>query len=89
MAVEDYIEPQVGVAVAATALVFSPRVRTWLRRGAVYAVAGALVAGDKISSATGDAGRGIQETASSAADTVEGAAGKARAGTRGKGREVR
>ena len=35
MAVEDFFEPEVGIAVAATAALLSPRVRGALRQGAV------------------------------------------------------
>jgi hypothetical protein len=55
MALEDYLESEVVVAVAATAALFSPRARKVLRRGAVYGVAGALMAGDAVSSAVRNA----------------------------------
>jgi hypothetical protein len=42
MALEDWLESEVAVAVAATTVVLSPKARRVLRRGAVYAVAGAL-----------------------------------------------
>ena len=45
MALEDFMEPEVGVAVAVTAPVASPQVRNVLRRGAVYGLAGLLMAG--------------------------------------------
>ena len=46
MEVEDFAEGPVGVAVAASAVVFSPQVRRALRRGLVYGVAGVLAARD-------------------------------------------
>jgi len=46
MEVEDFAESPVGVAVAASAVVFSPQVRRVLRRGLVYGVAGVLAARD-------------------------------------------
>ncbi len=46
MALKDYTDSHVAVAVAATAMVCSPRMREMLRRGAVHGVAGALMAGD-------------------------------------------
>src|SRR4051794_5449250 len=46
MEVEDFAEGPVGVAVAASAVVFSPQVRRVLRRGLVYGVAGVLAARD-------------------------------------------
>ena len=52
MALDDYVEPEVGLAVAVTAAVTaavaSPRVRKTLRQGAVYGLAGLLMAGDKL-----------------------------------------
>ena len=55
MAAEDYLDAHVAVAVAATAAILSPRVRTVLRRGAVYGVTGVLMAGDAISGLARDA----------------------------------
>jgi hypothetical protein len=51
MAVDDYLEPEVAVAVAVTAAVVSPPVRRVLRRGLVYGLAGLLIARDKIAGA--------------------------------------
>ena len=50
MALEDFLDSEVAVAVAATAALASPRVRGVLRRGAVYGLAGLLTAGNMISS---------------------------------------
>lgn len=83
MALEDYLESEVVVAVAATAVLFSPRARKVLRRGAVYRVAGALMAGDAVSSAVRNAAPGVQQAAASAASVVEDAAQRARAATEG------
>lgn len=83
MALEDYLESEVVVAVAATAALFSPRARKVLRRGAVYGVAGALMAGDAVSSAVRNAAPGVQQAAASAANVVEDAAQRARAATEG------
>lgn len=66
MELEDFLETEVGVAVAATAALFSPRVRKTLRRGAVYGVAGALMAGDAIAGFAKGVGRGAQQAAASA-----------------------
>lgn len=84
MALEDYLESEVVVAVAATAALFSPRARKVLRRGAVYGVAGALMAGDAVSSAVRNAAPGVQQAAASAASVVEDAAQRARAATEGR-----
>lgn len=83
MALEDYLESEVVVAVAATAAVLSPRVRGVLRRGAVYGLAGVLRAGDAISSTAPVVSQGAQQAAASAASTVQDVAGQARAAAEG------
>lgn len=55
MQIDDLVEPEVGVAVAATAVVLSSRMRNVIHRGAVYGVAGALAAGEAVTSF----GRGV------------------------------
>lgn len=81
MALEDFVEPEVGIAVAATAAVMSPRVRGAMRRGAVLGLAGILKATDSISAsarnmaqqaqqATSNATNGAQEMASEAKTTA-------------------
>jgi NAD/NADP transhydrogenase beta subunit len=45
---DDYMDEKVGVAVAASAVVFSPKVRSLLHRGAVLGVSGVLVGADMI-----------------------------------------
>jgi hypothetical protein len=59
MALEDFAEPETAVAVGATAAIFSPRVREFLHRGAVYGVAGVLVAGDAVTSFARGVRRGL------------------------------
>ena len=49
-AFDDFVESEVAVAAAATAALFSPRVRGLLRGGAVYGLAGLLTAGEMFSS---------------------------------------
>ncbi len=83
MALDDYLESEVVVAVAATAAVLSPRVRKVLRRGAVYGIAGVLRAGDVISSTAPAVSQGAQQAAASAASTVQDVAGQARAAAEG------
>ena len=61
MALEDYLEPEVGLAVAVTAAVASPKVRGALRRGAVYGLAGLLKAGDAVSALAQGVRRGARE----------------------------
>ena len=77
MGLDDLVESEVAVAVAATAAVMSPRVRRLARSGAVYGLAGALIAGDAVYSAARGVGRGAQQAASSAGGAVRGAAGTA------------
>ena len=71
MALKDYADSHVAVAVAATAVVCSPRMREVLRRGAVYGVAGALMAGDAVASFGRGVRRGAQEAAASAPTVME------------------
>lgn len=85
MALEDYLESEVVVAVAATAAILSPQARKVLRRGAVYGVAGVLMAGDAVSSVVRSAAPGVQQAAASAASVVEDAAERARTATEGGG----
>lgn len=70
MALKDYTDSHVAVAVAATAVVCSPRMRAMLRRGAVHGVAGVLMAGDAVASFARAAGRGAQQAAASAPDVA-------------------
>lgn len=63
MELEDYLEPQVAVAAAVTAAVLSPQVRGVLRRGAVFGLAGALMAGDALAAFARGVGRGVQQAA--------------------------
>ena len=71
MALEDFLDSEVAVAVAATAALTSPRVRGVLRRGAVYGLAGVLTAGDMMASFARGAARGAQQTASSVTSRVQ------------------
>ena len=59
------LDRDVGVAVAATAAVFSPRTRSVVRKGAVYGLAGALKVGDVVASTTRGAFRGARQGVSS------------------------
>ena len=58
---DDYLQPEIAVTAAVTAVVFSPGARRLLRRGVVYGLAGALMAGDAITSFSRSIGRGVQE----------------------------
>lgn len=66
MAIDEYFESEVVVAVAATAVALSPRARQMLRRGIVYGLAGALTAGDAIASFSRAAARGVQDATAAA-----------------------
>ena len=86
MALDDFVESEVAVAVAATAALTSPRVRGLVRRGAVYGLAGLLTAGETISSFARGVARGAQQTASSATARVQGATQQPPAGAEGEER---
>jgi hypothetical protein len=58
MALDDWLDSEVAVAVAATAAVLSPGFRRVLRRGAVYGVAGVLKATDVATAAARGVARG-------------------------------
>ena len=77
MALDDFLESEVAIAVGATAAVLSPRVRGVLRSGVVYGLAGALIAGGAVGSLARGAGRGAQQAAASAGGVAQGAAGTA------------
>jgi hypothetical protein len=77
MALDDFLESEVAIAVGATAAVLSPRVRGLLRSGAVYGLAGALIAGDAVASVARGAGRGAHHAAASAGGVAQEAASAA------------
>jgi hypothetical protein len=60
MAVDDYLESEVAVAAAATAVLLSPPLRGVMRKGLVYGTAGVMTAGDAVVSVAKGAGRGVQ-----------------------------
>jgi len=77
MALEDYLEPEVAIAVAVTAAVSSPPVRKAIRKGAVYGLAGLLIARDKVMAVASEAKQGIkgaQKPEAAARRTTEAAA---------------
>jgi hypothetical protein len=84
MAVDDYFESEVGIAVAATAALLSPKARRVLRRGLVYGAAGVLAAGEALATAGRRAGGAASEVAASgkAASKKEPTAGEGRRSTR-------
>jgi hypothetical protein len=80
MALEDYMEPEIAVTAAVTAAVFSPRARRVIRRGAVYGLAGVLVAGDTIASFSRNVRQGIQEASTAAVQATRRTVEEAKAG---------
>lgn len=71
MELDDYLEPEVGVAVAVTAAVMSPRVRSILRQGAVYGLAGLLRIGDAISGTAASVATGVQQSAAAGVNAAQ------------------
>jgi hypothetical protein len=63
MALDDFLDSEVAVAVAAAAAIFSPQARRLMRRGAVYGLASVLAAGDIVSSAARGLARGVRRDA--------------------------
>ena len=80
MEFDDYLQPEIAVTAAVTAVVFSPGARKLLRRGVVYGLAGALMAGDAITS-FGRSIRGVQE----AGATLQSRAEQQQASSEGQG----
>ncbi len=78
MGLDDLVDSKVALAVAATTVVTSPRVRGVLRRGAVYGVAGTIMAGDAVSAAARGVRHGARQAADSAGGVVQDATGQAR-----------
>ena len=69
MDLEDFLEPEVAVAAVVTAAIVSPRGRKLIRRGAVYGLAGVLMARDAVASFASGVRQGAQEVGASAAET--------------------
>lgn len=84
MALDDFVNPEVGLAVAATALVTSPQARAVMRRGLVYGLAGIFRLGDSVSSAARGVAEGAQQAASSTGSVVQEASTEARGSARGR-----
>jgi len=88
MELDDFVEPEVGVAVALTAaaatMVASPRVRRVARQGAVYGLAGLLIAGDRLAGIARNVTQGAQKAASSLGGSATQAATEAAASAAGE-----
>ena len=74
MEFEDFIQPEVGIAAAVVAALFSPRARNVMRRGLVYGTAGVLMAGDTIRSLTKNVGQNVQQMRTPGETTGQGTA---------------
>lgn len=68
---EDLMEPEVGVAVGVTAVIASPSVRKTLRKGAVYGLAGIMLAGDAAMNLAKALGQGVKRGVRDADAIVE------------------
>lgn len=79
MALEDFTDPEVAIVAAVAAAVFSPKVRGWVRRGAVYGMAGVLVAGDAISSVARGVGQSVQQAGATVSNTAQNTMDQAKA----------
>ena len=79
MDTEDFFEPEVAITAGVTEAIFSPRARKLIRRGAVYGMAGLLMAGDAIASFASSVRQGVKEAQASTAHTAKPPAEQAQA----------
>ncbi len=63
---EDFLQPEVAITAVVAAAIFSPGARKLIRKGVVYATAGALIAGDAITSFTKNLSQSAQRMRASA-----------------------
>ena len=68
---EDFLSPEVGITAVVVAAIFSPRARKVIRQGAVYGMAGLLVAGNAIASLGRSFGQGVKQTGVSLANATQ------------------
>lgn len=61
MDLEDFVEPEVAATAVVAAAIFSPKARKLLRKGAVYGLAGALIAGETAASFGKSMAHGFQK----------------------------
>jgi hypothetical protein len=71
MALDDFANTEVGIAVAATAMICSPRVRNAVRRGLVLGLAGVMRAADSVGDAARNVAGEAQNTVSSTVSDVQ------------------
>ena len=78
MALDDYLEPEVLIAVGVTAALASPEARRVIRKGLVYGLAALLTAGDRVKSLA----QGVAQSAQQATEegTERGGGHRAAAG---------
>jgi hypothetical protein len=77
MALDDFVDSEVGIAVAATTDLVSPTARSFVRRGAVYGLAALIKAGDSLGTMARGAAAGAQQVAAQGADAARDAAAEA------------
>lgn len=70
MPLDNYLEPEVGVAAVVVGAVASPSLRKAIRRSAVYGLAGVLIAYDKIAETTQSVVEQVRKGTKAAADKV-------------------
>lgn len=58
---ESFVEPEIAVTAAITAVLFSPRARKVIRKGLVYGIAGILTVGETVTSFAKNVGQGMQQ----------------------------
>ncbi len=78
MALDDYLEPEIAVTAAVTAAIFSPKARSWLRRGLVYGTAGVLIAGDALAGLVRNMSQGAQRAGAAATSAAQNIADQAK-----------
>src|SRR5438045_3189607 len=76
---EDFLAPEVGITAVVVAAIFSPRARKVIRQGAVYGMAGLLVAGDAMASLAHSFGQGVQQAGASMSNAAQNTANQVKA----------
>jgi hypothetical protein len=89
MALDDFANTEVGIAVAATAMICSPRVRNAVRRGLVLGLAGVMKAADSVGDAARNVAGEAQNTVSSTVSGVQDVASSTVAEARAKANQPR
>jgi hypothetical protein len=69
---EDFADPRIAVTALVTAAVMSKPGRRLLRQGAVYSIAGVLMARDAVTGLSSGVSRGVRDATSRAAGSVRG-----------------